>query len=79
MKDKYPPKPVKTVEPVNARGNSEHVESKPKDKMYLTQQLSKYKTSERKLVSKIYTVIKSVLDPESADKLVMKIQEELMK
>lgn len=46
---------------------------------YKTSNLSSYSKKERKLISKIYQIIKDVLDPDMAEDLVNKIQEELKK
>lgn len=46
---------------------------------YKTSVLSSYSKKERKLISKIYQIIKDVLDPDTAEDLVNKIQEELKK
>lgn len=47
------------------------------EKKYLTQNLSKYSKHEQKLISKIYSIIKSILPKDMAETVVMKIQEEL--
>ena len=46
---------------------------------YLTQSLSKYGKKEQKLISRIYTIIKSMLPKDMAEMVVKKIQEELSK
>jgi len=46
---------------------------------YLTNELSKLNKGERKVVERIYIVIKNVLPPESSDELINKIQSELKK
>lgn len=52
------------------------VEDKP-DKQYLTQNLSKLDKKERKLVSRIYDILKAILPKDMAEMVVAKIQEEL--
>lgn len=49
------------------------------DKKYITQNLSKLDKKERKLVSKIYAIIKAILPKDMAEMVVAKIQEELSK
>lgn len=49
------------------------------EKRYITQNLSKLDKRERKLVSKIYAIIKSILPKDMAEMVVSKIQEELSK
>jgi molecular chaperone HtpG len=49
------------------------------EKKYITQNLSKLDKKERKLVSRIYAIIKSILPKDMAEMLVTKIQEELSK
>ena len=50
-----------------------------KTNKYLTQSLSKYGKKEQKLISRIYTIIKSMLPKDMAEMVVKKIQEELSK
>ena len=52
---------------------------KKEEKKYLTQNLSKYNKREQKLITRVYTIIKSILPKELADMVVAKIQEELSK
>ncbi|TCO68736.1 ATP-binding protein [Marinisporobacter balticus] len=54
------------------------IEEKP-EKKYITQTLSKLDKKERKLVSKIYAIIKAILPKDMAEMVVAKIQEELSK
>lgn len=49
------------------------------DKKFITQNLSKLDKKERKLVSRIYAIIKALLPKDMADMVVSKIQEELSK
>lgn len=49
------------------------------EKEYLSQGLTKLNKSERKLIGKIYAIIKSILPKETAELLITKIQEELSK
>lgn len=46
---------------------------------YKTSALSSYSKRERKLISRIYQIIKNVLDPDMSEDLINKIQEELKK
>lgn len=66
----------------------EYVKEEPKreiavedktDKKYLTQSLSKLDKKERKLVSRIYAILKDILPKDMAEMVVAKIQEELSK
>lgn len=50
-----------------------------KKQQFITQSLSQYNKRERKLINKIYNIIKSVLPPDTANTLINKIQEELSK
>lgn len=50
-----------------------------KSKSYLTQTLSKYNKSERKLIGKIYEIINNVVTKDISELLIKKIQEELSK
>lgn len=50
-----------------------------KNKTYLTQNLSKYNKSERKLIGKIYEIINNVVTKDISELLIKKIQEELSK
>lgn len=63
----------KVDEPNNTIGDNKT------EKKYLTQNLSKLNNKERKLVSKIYAIIKSILPKDMAEIVVEKIQEELSK
>jgi molecular chaperone HtpG len=49
------------------------------EKKYKTQALSKLSKQERKLVSRIYTIIKAILPKDMAEMVITKIQEELSK
>lgn len=49
------------------------------EKKYITQNLSKLDKKERKLVSRIYAILKSILPKDMADMVMTKIQEELSK
>lgn len=46
---------------------------------YKTQELSQYNRTEKKLISQIYGIIQSVLNPEQSEMLINKIQESLKK
>lgn len=64
------------------REESKPVKSTKKGKnqnKYLTQNLSKYKTDEQKLIARIYGIIKNILPKDMADLVIKKIQEELSK
>ncbi|MCF0171834.1 MAG: ATP-binding protein [Fusobacterium varium] len=50
-----------------------------KNKLYLTQNLSKYNKAERKLIGKIYEIINNVVTKDVSELLIKKIQEELRK
>ncbi|MCT4507312.1 MAG: hypothetical protein N4A48_00875 [Tepidibacter sp.] len=52
---------------------------KQKKKAYITSELSKLRKGERKIVEKIYAVIKDMLPPDTSDELIKKIQSELKK
>jgi len=52
---------------------------KEKKDIYLTSELSKLKKTERKIVERIYAVIKDVMPPDTSDELIKKIQSELKK
>ncbi|KAB3534495.1 ATP-binding protein [Alkaliphilus pronyensis] len=54
-------------------------EKKDKKEIYITSELSKLNKGERKIVEKIYTVIKAMLDPKTSGELINKIQSELKK
>lgn len=63
-----------TQEPVNEIDKNSTIEKK-----YITQTLSKLDKKERKLVSRIYVIIKAILPKDMAEMVVSKIQEELSK
>lgn len=58
---------------------SKIVVEEKQDKQYLTQNLSKLDKKERKLVSRIYDILKAILPKDMAEMVVAKIQEELSK
>ncbi|MGV8148965.1 MAG: ATP-binding protein [Alkaliphilus sp.] len=60
-------------------GNKETQVSKEKKAKYLTTDLSKLNRREKKVVEKIYAIIKEVLSPDVSDELIIKIQSELKK
>lgn len=79
LKEKYPVDNEKKAVPSKPANTDEQSGKKNKKDTYLSQSLSNYNNNERKLIGKIYTIIQKVMDPISAEKLVMKIQEELKK
>lgn len=50
-----------------------------KNKIYITQSLTKYSKKEQKLISKIYAILKAILPHDTAEIIINKIQEELNK
>lgn len=52
---------------------------KKEEKKYLAQNLSKYNTRERKLITRVYTILQDILPKDMAQMVVAKIQEELSK
>lgn len=63
----------------NKQNNEQGNKQRKKKSSYLVDELSKLNDKQRKLVSKIYGVIKENLPNEESDALIIKIQEELKK
>ncbi len=59
--------------------SSSDEEQKQRKNKYLTQDLSQFTKKEQKLISRIYTIIKSILPPDKSGLIINKIQEELKK
>ena len=83
LKRDYEPKIV-TPKTENGAGtqnknNEEDIGTKGGKDKFLTQKLSKYNKKEQKLVSRIYTILRSILPHDTAEIVITKIQEELSK
>ncbi len=57
---------------------SDHDEnSKPRKVRHRTEKLSKFSRAERKLITRIFSIINAVVDTETAETIILKIEEEL--
>lgn len=71
-------KPASGSKPKNQKKDDDESQKGGKDK-FLTQKLSKYNKKEQKLISRIYTILRAILPHDTAEIVIAKIQEELMK
>lgn len=69
--------PQKTGKPLEL--SDKEYDKEHKNKTYMTQALSKYNKREQKLISRIYSILKTILPNDTAALVISKIQEELSK
>ena len=69
----------KPAEPAQSGVGKKSEKSDRKQNKYMTQNLSKFKSKDQKLIARIYGIIKNILPKDMADLVIKKIQEELSK
>ena len=69
----------KPAEPAQTGTGKKSEKADKKQNKYMTQNLSKFKSKDQKLIARIYGIIKNILPKDMADLVIKKIQEELSK
>lgn len=75
LRMEYAPQKVKKPLEISEK----ELDKTQKNKMYMTQALSKYNKHDQKLISRIYSILKTILPNDTAVLVISKIQEELSK